>query len=398
MSRNADGLGRKPHKWRDRWRAYLTIGYKLDGTPDRLYVYGRTQAECLQKLDEARRKVADGHLVKAPPETVSAYLEAWLEQKALEVKPRTVTIYRRDLAPVLETLGRRKLAKLKPADVQAMMRHVVGRKRTFRTSRQGRPRTVTLTAKTANAARGTLSNALDDAVALGLIPTNPVARVKSLKHEPQPVQVWTADQVMRFTNETRAAGADYHALFYLALTAGLRAGELIALEWGDIRNDLLHVRRSAGTDGILSSPKTTAGTRVLPLSSDTVEALQAHRAGLASAGLAGHLVFPTGNGTMVTHSNLRRSLHAWADRAGVPRIRPHDLRHTYASMAIASGMDVAELARRLGHVNAAFTLRQYVHFFEAAAARRAPTLAELTGFQNRKGVQPGGTSPDPPPN
>lgn len=96
---------------------------------------------------------------------------------------------------------------------------------------------------------------------------------------------------------------------------------------------------------------------------------------------------------MVTHSNLRRGLHAWADRADVPRIRPHDLRHTYASMAIASGMDVAELARRLGHTNPGFTLRQYVHFFEATASRRAPTLAELMGGPDRKGALSGGTSP-----
>src|SRR5690606_32673481 len=98
------------------------------------------------------------------------------------------------------------------------------------------------------------------------------------------------------------------------------------------------------------------------------------------------------------HSNLRRSLHAWADRAGVPRIRPHDLRHTYASMAISSGMDVAELARRLGHTNPGFTLRQYVHFFEAAAARRAPSLLELTGHADRAGVIAGGTTAGDTPN
>lgn len=395
MSRNADGLGRKPHKWRDRWRAYLTVGYKLDGQPDRLYVYGRTQTECLQKLDEARRKVADGQPVKAPPETLAAYLEAWLEQKSLEVKPRTLTIYRADLEPVMRLLGRKKLAKLKPAEIQAAIRSIVGSTRAYRTGR-GKPRRVELTAKTANAARASLSNALEDAVALDLIPSNPVARVKPLKHEPKGITVWTAEQVMRFTTTTRAAGADYHALYYLALTTGLRAGELIALEWTDLQGELLKVQRSASVDGRIAAPKTRAGTRVLPLSPDTVEALSSHRAGLTEAGLESHLVFPTRNGTMISHSNLRRGLHAWADRAEVPRIRPHDLRHTYASMAIASGMDVAELARRLGHTNPGFTLRQYVHFFELAAPRTAPTLAQLTG--TARGVQPGTAIPERPPN
>src|SRR5690606_7198150 len=129
------------------------------------------------------------------------------------------------------------------------------------------PRRVTLTVKTANAARATLFNALDDAAEEGTIAYNPVERVKPLKRDDSEVEVWTAAQVMAFTQATRAGGADYHALFYLALTAGLRPGELIALEWGDIRGDQLMVRRTASVDGSVGSPKTKASRRTVPLSS-----------------------------------------------------------------------------------------------------------------------------------
>lgn len=398
MARNPDGLGRKPHEWQGRWRSYITVGYKVDGTPDRFYIYGNSEAECLRKHLDALRRIADGQEAKLPPDTLGAYLEEWLEQKALEVKPRTLAIYRGFLQPIASLLGRKQLAKLTPRDVQNAMRHIVGSQRSFTTYRAKRPRTVTLTAKSANAARATLANALEDAVNLGLLQANPVSRVKPLREEAAPVTVWTAAEVMRFTTTTRAAAADYHALFYLALTAGLRAGELIALEWGDVNGDTLTVRRTASAGRAVGSTKTAAGTRTIPLSPDTVETLEAHREGLRQAGLLASLVFPTATGSLLYHSNLRRSLHAWADRAGVPRIRPHDLRHTYASMAINSGMDVAELARRLGHTNPGFTLRQYVHFFEAAAARRAPSLLELTGHADRAGVIAGGTSAEGTPN
>ena len=101
---------------------------------------------------------------------------------------------------------------------------------------------------------------------------------------------------------------------------------------------------------------------------------------------------------MANHSNVRRSLHAWADKAGVPKIRLHDLRHTYASMAISAGMNAVELARQLRHVDASFTLRKYAHFFERATPRQAPTLAELTGSENRKVVFLGGTDAESAPN
>lgn len=402
MARNADGLGTRPHKWRGRWRGGLTVGYHPDGRPDRRWVYGTTQAECQGKLDELRRQHAAG-LTSARPKalTLTAYLEEWLAQKALEVKPRTVEIYRNELVHATKVLGRMKLASIKPADVQRMMRAIVGSKVTYtyyRSDKKVVTRTVTLTARAANEAKSILSNAFDDAMTLGLIASNPARPVKGLRREQPELKVWTAEQITKFTNMTRAEGADYHALFYLALTAGLRAGELLALEWRDLEGARLHVSRTATTNRGLSTPKSRASDRVLALPSDTLEALATHRAGLAEAGIESPLIFPTRSGTMANHSNVRRSLHGWADKAKVPHIRLHDLRHTYASMAIFAGVNAVELARQLGHADASFTLKRYAHFFERATPRTPPTLAELTGSENRKVVFPGGTRPDSGPN
>lgn len=403
MARNPDGLGTRPHKWRGRWRAALTIGYHPDGRADRRWVYGLTQGECQEKLDELRNQRKAGLLVaRRKRYTLSAYLDEWLEQKALEVKPRTIEIYKRELAHVRKILGSKRLEGIKPADVQKMMRAIQGSKvtYTYHRGKDGREhtRTVTLTARAANEARSILSNALDDAMTLGLIAANPARPVRSLRHEEPELVVWTAEEIIRFTRTTLAGGCDYHALFYLALTAGLRAGELLALEWADIEGERLHVQRTASTKGDVSAPKSRAGTRLLTLPTDTLSTLELHQQGLRAAGIESPLVFPTSRGTMPNHSNVRRSLHAWAERASVPRIRLHDLRHTYASMAIFAGMNAVELARNLGHADASFTLRRYAHFFERATPRRAPTLAELTGSENRKVVFLGGTSSKSGPN
>jgi len=151
-------------------------------------------------------------------------------------------------------------------------------------------------------------------------------------------------------------------------------------------------------NGAVSTPKSRAGDRLIALPNDTAATLQAHRAALQAALVDSPLHFPTANGGMANHSNVRRSLHSWAARAGVPRIRVHDLRHTYASMAISAGMNAVELARQLGHADASFTLRRYAHFYERATPRTAPTLAELTGSENRKVGFLGGTGPESPPN
>ena len=180
---------------------------------------------------------------------------------------------------------------------------------------------------------------------LGRIPANPAKPLRAYRHEEaesspcgRPPKSW------RSPKPPSSAGAST-TLFYLALTAGLHAGELMALEWTDPKRDRLRISRTASVKGSVGPTKCKAGCRILTLPADTLEVLQQHKRGLREAGLDSPLLFPTSSGSMVNHSNLRRCLHAWAHKAGVPRIRVHDLRHTYASMAISAGVNAAELAR-----------------------------------------------------
>lgn len=370
MARNLDGQGRRPHEWRGRWRAYLTVGYKRAGKPDRRFVYADTAAECQVKLDELRGRHKQGAF-DAKEARLGDWLEAWLRDKAQHVSPRTVTIYRAELKHLPRRLTDTKLENLTARmiqDARALIAEDVS-------------------ARAARYSRSVLSSALKDAMRMGLIVRNPDQVVRGASYEPPPITVWSAGEVAGFIDETHAGQGWYHALFYTALTTGARSSQLYALRWSDLEDGRLSIERTSSGQGKrrrVGKPKTRASRRVLKLSRDTVAAIEAWRARLTMHGLESELMFPSEQGGPLQASNVRRGLHYWADKAGVPRLRPHDLRHTFASMAIAQGMTPAELARQLGHTNPGFTLQRYVHFFERYQPREALGLDELTGRAKRR--------------
>lgn len=373
MARNLAGTGRKPHRWRDRWRAYLTVGYRPDGRPDRRYVYGRTAAECQASLDELRRKKEAGAFAYsgAKPGTLEAWLSTWLEDKRRVVKPRTITVYGRDLSYLPERLKRTRLDRITPLEVQKALAHIADTK----------------SPRASRAARTVLSSAMRDAVRLGVASRNPVAVVPAVAYQPADITVWTAAEVVSFLRTLREGNSWYQPLFFTALATGARMGELFALTWEDLDGQQLLIERTLtgqGKSRSIGTPKTRAGRRVVHLATDVMDVLSKHRDSLEIKGQSvegSALLFPSDSkeGGHLNHSNTRRALHYWADKAGVPRIRPHDLRHTYASMAIAQGATPADLARQLGHADPGFTLKRYVHFFERARPRNVPTMTELLG-------------------
>ena len=288
--------------------------------------------------------------------------------KGGEVAGRTIDIYRSELARVPANLRRMRVDRLRPPHVQRIVTSLAGE-----TSARG-----------ANATRTVLVNALNDAMRLGIIPRNPAAASKGVRHEPKPIEVWSAEEVASFLRATAGAGAWYHTMFYVAITSGCRSGELRALRWSDLHGDRLTVARTASQDdseAMTRAPKTAAGRRTIVLPSDTLEELERWRSRLDSHGIDSSLLLPGERGTMVSKSNLRRSVCYWAGKSEVPALTPHGLRHTFASMAIAQGMTAPELARHLGHTDPSFTMRKCVHFFERHQPRKAMTLGDLTGLE-----------------
>lgn len=375
-----NGQGTKPHKWRGRWRAALTVGYDRDGKQLREWVYGATRGECQEKLDKLKEDRNTG-IILDERITLGQWLDEWLNGQKLRIKPRTVEIYRRDITLLGNRVKGKQLRKVTARDLEREIQHVAA----------------AVSADAANKVRATLRTALEDAAFKDLISVNPAKRVRRVEHETKAVKVWTAAQVLQFTRftaqgrplETRPGefeACHLHAFFYLALTTGARSGELIALTWDDIQGDELHITKTvtgSGGNRTVGPPKSKAGRRVNQLPADALAALQAHRERLATLGLeSAGLVFPAESGLMLDSSNVGRALKTWARLAGIHKdhwLTPHELRHTYASMAIASGMTPVDLARQIGHADPGFTLKRYAHFFERATRQAAPSLETLTG-------------------
>lgn len=362
MAKRAAGSGETPRKWKDRWRARITVGFDAQGRQVQAAVYGQTMGECQARIDALREEQAAGRDLMAAPETLGDYLESWLAHKKLEVAFNTHRDYETTIGYVAPLIGRVRLDKLTAQHVKKAQAQIY-EQRSPRAARQ---------------ALGLLRNALNDAERENLVRRNVARLVKPLQYTPAKFPIWSAEEVVRFI--TVAEPCAYYALFRTALTLGLRVGELMALEWQDITDAKLHVQRTAklGEAGMtVGIPKTDNANRILHLPPDAIELLVWHHGKLDRP--KGGLVFPTERGTMANHSNLSRSLTAWAKRAEVTEIRVHDLRHTYASMRISQGADPVTLSRELGHHSPAFTMERYAHFFERAKPRSAPSLMELVG-------------------
>lgn len=172
---------------------------------------------------------------------------------------------------------------------------------------------------------------------------------------------------------------DHRPLFHLLATTGLRWSEATALRWSDLTLDgsapEVRVRRALSR-GRFGPPKSRHGRRAVPLPVALVSELRGRR-GQAPPDA---LVFTTRAGTPLDHSNLlRRVLRPVAQEVGAPWAGFHTFRHTYASLHVARGASIVQLARLLGHHSAAFTLEVYAHLLPGDAAEPLDLDAELAG-------------------
>lgn len=231
---------------------------------------------------------------------------------------------------------------------------------------------------------------LSQAVDWGLLAFNPAARVRAPRRPRAVLQVWTPAEASIFLRTCQGYQPRLYALFYLALTTGLRRGELLGLHWHDIDLDRgeLFVRGSVvqcGARAVLSEPKTPSSCRCVLLSPDTVMVLRAHHVQqaheqrqwkLCTPAETG-LVFPSTVGRFQLPCTLVKIFHKLTKLAGVRRIRFHDLRHTAASLLVRQGVPIKAVAERLGHADASITMRVYTHVYEEQRRQAALPLAEL---------------------
>ncbi len=208
---------------------------------------------------------------------------------------------------------------------------------------------------------------------------NPVKALRPLREEHREMQIWTPPQAARFLRHANLHV--YHPIWLLALHTGMRRGELLGLQWFDVDLDaeVLRVRRSMDRSGPVDVKGRQA--RSIDLTAEAVRALREHKTAQRSTRLqAGpswvnpQLICSTGVGTHINENNITRAMAILIARAGVPRIRFHDLRHTCGSLMLARGVPVHVVSRQLGHANAAITLKVYAHVMEGQGKAAAAVL------------------------
>jgi integrase len=360
-----------------RWVAQVT---RDDGPPK--YYYGQTRDAVKRKLTQALHDQQEGLPLVGDRQTVAQYLEAWLTGTAQHrLRPRTFIRYQQLVRThTLPTLGKLPLAKLTPQHLSQLY---------------DAKRAAGLAPRSVQFLHAVLHSALKQALRWGLLPRNPAAAVQAPRPQRRPMQALDAEQAGRLL--TAAADDPLGALYVLALMTGMRQGELLGLQWADVDGEAgrLTVRHTLqwhpGGRWTLDEPKTGHSRRTIRLPASALGALRAHRArqaadrlalGAAWADLG--LVFPNGVGRPLRPANLADRTHRkLLARAGLPAIRFHDLRHTYATLALGSGVPVKVVSETLGHASITLTLDTYSHVLpdmqDDAAARMEALLGRATG-------------------
>ncbi|MDP9350038.1 MAG: site-specific integrase, partial [Chloroflexota bacterium] len=229
-----------------------------------------------------------------------------------------------------------------------------------------------------------LHNALNQALAWGYIHRN----VASVVHPPTPqahkLRTLTPEQVRRLLDTAR--GTRWEALLMLAIATGMRQGELLGLKWEDIDFEMgtLRVQRQLAKGRVFTEPKTRTARRAINLPRTTVAVLQAHRQrqrqerqSVGTDWADQDLVFCTHQGTPLNARNVIRDFKILLERARLPDIRFHDLRHTAATLMLLQGVAAKVVQGRLGHSQISLTLDTYSHLLPTMDREAANALDEL---------------------
>lgn len=217
-----------------------------------------------------------------------------------------------------------------------------------------------------------LRKALEDAVEDGLLPANPARRAHKLPTIHREMKTWTDEELACFLNGVRTD--ELYALWRVAATTGMRRGELLGATWPgvDLAANRLHVTQALSKgpkDAALrfGPPKTDRGRRAVPLDEETAKILRDHRRRqldrppVAQPYQDHQLVFCRDDGHPLDPDYVSERFRRLVRRIGLPRIRFHDLRHTFATLSLKAGIQTEVVSRILGHKHPATTQAIYQH-------------------------------------
>lgn len=320
--------------------------------------YSKTQKVVKDWLLEQREAIKKGLWLDNTKITVSEFFDRFMNDVASHtLRPKTIVSYESIIRlHINPEIGNVKLAALTPVQLQTLYSKKLN---------SG------LSKRTVQYIHAVIHRGLAQAVKWGLVNRNVADAVEAprpTKRAPTTLTVTQVRDLLGVMREDR-----FYALYLLAITTGMRQGELLGLMWDDVDLDqgFIHVRHTAQTiykqGVVLGETKTEKSRRSIAIPEIAIDALKEHweTQKLIKAGrrdwVENNLVFPTSKGTPMTARNLIREFHALLEKAGLPKIRFHDLRHTSATLLLLAGVHPKIVQERLGHSRIDMTLDTYSH-------------------------------------
>lgn len=368
------------------WEGRVTVGFH-PGTGKQIQksVTGKTKRDVLQKMQEIAVEVNQGTYVLPSKLTVKEWLDIWVAEYIGDVKESTAFLYSRYVEKyITPRLGSQRLEALTAPAIQAFYNGLV----------HGEWREKPLSPKTVKNIHGTLHKALQQAVLIGYIRSNPVSACRPPRVTKKEMHPLDEQQITAFLDAIKNHPHEY--LYKIVLFTGLREGEVLGLTWDCLdfeRKTLLvkqQLRREQKKGGryYISTPK-NGKTRTLTLAPSVLHLFQLQK--FRQNGLraqAGELwkdtgmIFTNDTGGYLSYRTVYDCFKRIVAKIGVPDTRFHDLRHTYATLAIKGGDDIKTVQENLGHATAAFTLDVYGHVTpgmrQASAERMEQAIQALS--------------------
>lgn len=358
-----------------RWLGVLIVGWSPSGRPVRKTVSAKTRAEAMRKFRELQRRVEDGLPAPDTSITVAQLFERWREDVlSHQVAPSAAdNYYSVAKHHIIPSLGKKKLLDVTTADIDRLIAKKLAEGKSVSTARR---------------IRSVFSQALDQAMRWGWVTRNAASLSRAPKTTRREGRTLTEQQARQFLKALE--GHRLEVPLTLMLATGLRRGEALGLMWKDFEPEksLLRVRRQLQREGeglVTREPKTSRSRRVVNLPPQIVEMLQRHRASQnAARALVGKgwqnsgFIFTTAIGGPLDPRNLLRDFKHVCREAGLGDWHVHELRHSAASLMLASGVKLQVVSEVLGHASIRMTADVYGHILdpdrESAAAAMAGVL------------------------
>lgn len=351
------------------WIARAIVGVKPDGKPKYKEVSAQTKGAVLGKMRKAEEDAGAGRL-DVDGMTFGTFIDHWLNNVSKpSVEATTWASYERCVRLHLKPrLGGVRLAQFRPIHVEKFFADM---------------QTDGVSGGNAKKVSEVLGTALEHAVRVDVLRSNPAASVPKPKAANLEIRPFTMDEVTAIRLE--AIGHRLEALFALAIGTGAREGEILALGWEhvDFEAHTIHIQRTLATVEnrfVFKKPKSVRANRVVELPPFALELLLEHRKQMVSEGIGrAPVCFCTKTGNPIARTNFVRKVHMpLLAAAGVTYQKFHTFRHTHVSELLHRGESVVDVARRIGD-RPEVVLKTYAKFIPGNGERIARRLEEMYG-------------------